>query len=289
MRSAFAPGPSRHFSARSRTWTRSSRRPRESWRRASTPPRNRMASRISRPPPRSCGSPFRRTSPDIRQSASLPATTRADSPSDCRRSAGRGVSACCFASRPPPNSSSNGRRRADAIPCWTSDMVMVGLALALVIGLTLGMLGGGGSILTVPVFVYVLGYDPKLAIAMSLPVVGATSLVGAIGHWRAGNVRVPVTLVFGGVAMAAAFITARLSVYLSGRIQLFIFGIMMLTAAMLMLRDSPKPSAPAIPAEGRNSMPVALPLAGLAVGALTGIVGIGGGFLIVPALLVLPR
>lgn len=166
-------------------------------------------------------------------------------------------------------------------------MLLLGYLLALIIGLTLGMLGGGGSILTVPVFVYVLGYDPKLAIAMSLPVVGATSLVGAIGHWRAGNVRVPVTLVFGGVAMAAAFITARLSVYLSGRIQLFIFGITMLTAAMLMLRDSLRPSAPAIPAEGRNSMPVALPLAGLAVGALTGIVGIGGGFLIVPALVVL--
>jgi hypothetical protein len=166
-------------------------------------------------------------------------------------------------------------------------VLLLGYLLALIIGLTLGVLGGGGSILTVPVFVYVLGYDPKLAIAMSLPVVGATSLVGAIGHWRAGHVRVPVTLVFGGVAMAAAFIAARLSVHLAGRVQLFIFSITMFTAAMLMLRDSLRPSAPAIPAGGRSSIPVALPLAGLAVGALTGLVGIGGGFLIVPALVVL--
>jgi uncharacterized protein len=162
---------------------------------------------------------------------------------------------------------------------------LLGYLLALVIGLTLGMLGGGGSILTVPVFVYVLGYDPKLAIAMSLPVVGATSLIGAIGHWRAGNVRVRVTFVFGGLAMAAAFVAARLSIHLTGRVQLFILGITMLTASMLMLRASLKSSAPPPPPDG-SVMPVALPLAGLAVGTLTGIVGIGGGFLIVPALVV---
>lgn len=165
-------------------------------------------------------------------------------------------------------------------------MLLLGYVFALIIGLTLGILGGGGSILTVPVFVYVLGYDPKLAIAMSLPVVGATSLVGAIGHWRAGNVRVGVTLVFGGVAMSAAFVAARLSIHLAGRMQLFILGITMLTASMLMLRDSLRPSASAIPAGGRSVMSATLPLAGLAVGALTGIVGIGGGFLIVPALVV---
>jgi uncharacterized membrane protein YfcA len=67
-------------------------------------------------------------------------------------------------------------------------MLILGYALAALIGLSLGMMGGGGSILTVPIFVYVLSYDPKLAIAMSLPVVGVTSLVGALGHWRAGNV-----------------------------------------------------------------------------------------------------
>ena len=90
-------------------------------------------------------------------------------------------------------------------------MIALGLLLALVIGLTLGLFGGGGSILTVPVFVYVLGYDPKLAIAMSFPVVGATSLIGAIGHWRAGNVRLSSALLFGVVAMVGSYAGARAS------------------------------------------------------------------------------
>src|ERR1035437_9044359 len=134
---------------------------------------------------------------------------RADSRSGCRRSAGPGVNACCFASRPSPNSSSSAKRRAAGIPCSTSDMIAVGLALALLIGLTLGLFGGGGSILTVPVFVYVLGFDPKLAIAVSFPVVGATSLVGAVGPWRAGNVRITRALLFGLVAMAGSYGGAR--------------------------------------------------------------------------------
>ena len=80
-------------------------------------------------------------------------------------------------------------------------MLLVGYTLAALIGLSLGLLGGGGSILTVPIFVYVLGYDPKLAIAMSLPVVGITSLVGAHAHWRAGNVRLGTAFLFGAIAM----------------------------------------------------------------------------------------
>ena len=82
--------------------------------------------------------------------------------------------------------------------------VTPGLALAFVIGITLGMLGGGGSILTVPVFVYVLGYDPKSAIAMSYPVVGFTTLVGAIGRFRSGEVKVPRALIVGAASMSAA-------------------------------------------------------------------------------------
>jgi len=163
----------------------------------------------------------------------------------------------------------------------------LGYAFALAIGLTLGMLGGGGSILTVPVFVYVLGYDPKLAIAMSLPVVGVTSLVGAIGHWRADNVRVRTALLFGVFTMAAAYVAARYSIRLQGRAQLLILGVAILSAALLMLRDSlrPAPPAPATVAGDRSRF--ALPLAGLAVGVLTGLVGAGGGFLIVPALVLL--
>lgn len=163
-------------------------------------------------------------------------------------------------------------------------MLPLALALAAVIGLSLGLLGGGGSILTVPIFVYVLGFAAKPAIAMTLPVVGTTSLVGAVGHWRAGHVNVRMALTFGLVAMAGAYAGARLAVFLSGAVQLAILGVVMLVAAASMFRGRPEPSA-ATPA---TPLPVVL-VAGLGVGMLTGVVGIGGGFLIVPALVLLAR
>ncbi len=166
-------------------------------------------------------------------------------------------------------------------------MLIVGYALAALVGISLGMLGGGGSILTVPIFVYVLGFDPKLAIAMSLPVVGGASFVGALSHWRAGNVRLATAALFGVIAMAGAYAGARLSVYLSGTAQLLLLGITMLGAAVSMLRSARSDAAKSATPDTR-SMPLALlfPVA-LGVGALTGLVGIGGGFLIVPALVVL--
>ena len=167
-------------------------------------------------------------------------------------------------------------------------MPPIGFAFALLIGVTLGMLGGGGSILTVPTFVMVLGYDPKLAIAMSLPVVGATSLVGAVQHWRDGNVEVKSVLLFGGAAMLGAFLGARGSAFISGRVQLLTLAVAMMASAISMLRSSVRApgGAPAI----EHAAPLALRLAvGVAVGALTGVIGIGGGFLIVPALVVLAR
>src|SRR5918992_5737482 len=96
----------------------------------------------------------------------------------------------------------------------------IGFALALLIGVTLGMLGAGGSILTVPVFVYVMGLEPKDAIATSLPVVGATSLVGALGHWRHGNVDRRAVLAFAPLAMVGALVGARLGARASGTFQL---------------------------------------------------------------------
>lgn len=105
------------------------------------------------------------------------------------------------------------------------------IALGVVIGVTLGLLGGGGSILTVPIFVYVLGFGAKEAIAMSLAVVGVTSLVGTAGHWRAGNVNLRVAAVFGPVAMLGTYAGARLATRLSGTTQLAIFAVVMLVAA----------------------------------------------------------
>ena len=166
-------------------------------------------------------------------------------------------------------------------------MVWLGYLLALIIGLTLGTLGGGGSILTVPVFVYVLHFDPKLAIAMSLPVVGATSLVGAIGHWRAGNVHMPSALWFGVFAMTGAYTAATLSTQLRGRVQLFLLGGVMLAAATLMLRNSFMETGRTRAVSAVRASRATLAVVGLGVGALTGIIGIGGGFLIVPALVIL--
>ncbi len=168
-------------------------------------------------------------------------------------------------------------------------MLATAIGLGLVIGVALGLLGGGGSILTVPIFVYVLRFGPKEAIAMSLAVVGATSAVGVAGHWRAGNVNLRVGLVFGSVAMAGTYAGARLATVLSGATQLAIFGVVMLIAAAFMFRGcggkpvSEKPSGtPAL----RGGIALIV-LEGLAVGLLTGLVGVGGGFLIVPALVLL--
>jgi uncharacterized protein len=166
-------------------------------------------------------------------------------------------------------------------------MELVGFILAALVGLSLGLLGGGGSILTVPILVYLLGFGAKTAIAMSLPIVGTTSLVGAIGHWRAGNVRLQTALLFGLAAMAGAFAGARLAAYLSGAVQMAILAVVMLVAAITMFRGGVGGGA-ALEAESAPALTPMLSVA-VGVGALTGIIGIGGGFLIVPALVLLAR
>ena len=168
-------------------------------------------------------------------------------------------------------------------------MLLLGYALAALIGLSLGIMGGGGSILTVPIFVYVLGFDPKLAIAMSLPVVGGTSLIGAIGHWKSGNVNLKTAALFGAIAMVGAYTGARLAIFLSGAFQLVLLAIVMLAAAVSMYRSAKRDARTAAPpAERSMAIGLLVPVA-LAVGLLTGIVGIGGGYLVVPALVVLAR
>jgi uncharacterized membrane protein YfcA len=165
-------------------------------------------------------------------------------------------------------------------------VIVFGYILAAVVGLSLGLLGGGGSILTVPILVYVLGFDPKLAIVMSLPVVGVTSLAGAIGHWRAGRVDLRTALPFGIAAVMAAYLGARVGIRLSGTLQLTMLAIVMLVAAASMFRSSLRDGSVAeVP--GAPAGMLLIVLAGAGVGLLTGVLGIGGGFLIVPALVVL--
>ena len=164
---------------------------------------------------------------------------------------------------------------------------LVGFALAVLIGITLGMLGGGGSILTVPVFVYVMGFEAKEAIAMSLPVVALTSAVGAFGHWRHGNVDRRAVLTFAPLAMLGAVMGAKLATRVTGTFQLALLGVVMLTAGVLMLRgQGPQPEAPPV-AERSVRRLVVLAVAGFGVGVMTGLVGVGGGFMIVPALVLL--
>lgn len=170
-------------------------------------------------------------------------------------------------------------------------MTLLAALLAFLIGITLGLLGGGGSILTVPVFVYALDYEPKLAIAMSLPVVGGAAFVGAVRHWMLGHVDLRTALPFGVTAMVAAYAGARIARFLPAQLQLVILGAVMVGAAVSMLRPSRALAAlpPDAIAPHTDSERSRLELAGLgvAVGLLTGIVGVGGGFLIVPALVLL--
>ena len=167
-------------------------------------------------------------------------------------------------------------------------MLAAAIVPGVLIGAALGLLGGGGSVLTVPIFVYVLGFTPKEAIAMSLAVVGATSAFGTASHWRAGNVNVRVAVLFGGVAMVGTLFGVRLARFVPETTQLVIFGAVMLAAAVFMLRgrapfDAENGTCPARPV---MSVLKIVP-GGLLVGSLTGIVGVGGGFLIVPALVLM--
>ena len=170
-------------------------------------------------------------------------------------------------------------------------MPLIGYALAVLIGLSLGLLGGGGSILTVPVFVYVLGFGAKQSIAMGLAVVGVSSLFGAADHWRRGNLQLRTALVFGAMAMSGTYAGARLSVFIPGAVQLVLFAAVMLVAAFFMFRNGRQDAVLAArkqPAVEPRKAPVPVMIAAaLGVGGLTGLVGVGGGFLIVPALVLL--
>ena len=166
-------------------------------------------------------------------------------------------------------------------------MTVLGGVLALLVGLVLGLLGGGGSVLTVPILIYVLHVPVKPAIAMSLGVVGIVAFIGFLSHWRQGTVRARVALVFGVFAVVAAFAGARLAKHIPSVVQLVVFAIVGLVGSVLMLRGGFRPGAVKEgPYEFNFEVRTVtlLGLEGLIVGFLTGIIGVGGGFLIVPAL-----
>jgi uncharacterized membrane protein YfcA len=172
---------------------------------------------------------------------------------------------------------------------------MLAYGFAISIGLSLGLIGGGGSILAVPALVYGVGVAPKEAIAMSLFIVGVVSLLGAMVHWQAGNVNGRTAVLFAPVAMVGSYLGARLAglPWVTDSFQMVAFGAVMVVASGLMILKQDPPAVLEKPVEGTpahlGGIPawLAIPLEGLVVGIMTGFVGVGGGFLIIPALVLL--
>lgn len=152
------------------------------------------------------------------------------------------------------------------------------------IGLSLGLLGSGGSILTVPVLVYLVGEPEKLAITESLAIVGCISLFGLLPYARKGLVDWQRFVLFGVPGVVGTMLGTTLSRDMSGTLQLSIFAVVMLVAALMMFRPTKAETA-----EPGPYSPTGTALQGVGVGTLTGIVGVGGGFLIIPALVLLGR
>ncbi|HVN54826.1 MAG TPA: sulfite exporter TauE/SafE family protein [Anaerolineaceae bacterium] len=169
------------------------------------------------------------------------------------------------------------------MPAFVPDLV-IGFA----IGLSLGLLGGGGSILTVPALVYLVGQTPQAAVATSLAIVGANSAVGALFHQRSGVFNWKVAILFGGAGMAVAYLAVGLSKRLSPALLMVLFATLMLgIGALMLLQKHPKAPAGDQPTRTEKQTAWIALLAGAGTGFLTGILGVGGGFLIVPALVML--
>lgn len=157
------------------------------------------------------------------------------------------------------------------------------LLAAVVVGVSLGLLGGGGSILMVPLLTYVAGLEAKEAIATSLFVVAVTSMFSLLPHARAGNIRWGIGATFGAAGMAGAFLGGLLGGLLPGTVLMLAFALMMLATATAMVRGRKQ-----VKTQAHARRPVGkIILDGLLVGLVTGLVGAGGGFLVVPALVLL--
>lgn len=172
-------------------------------------------------------------------------------------------------------------------------MTISAILAGLVTGIVLGIFGSGGSIITTPALLYLLHIEAKSAIAMSMGIVAITATITALQHWRKGNVNIKVTVVFGLFGMLGTYGGARLGVITPVLIQLTLFALVMYAAAWKMLKPS-RPhrslgSAVVTVSEGCTAgrCLTHIALHGVVVGVLTGLVGVGGGFLIVPALVLL--
>ncbi len=166
------------------------------------------------------------------------------------------------------------------------------LISGLITGLLLGVFGSGGSIITTPALLYLLDVEPKSAIAMSLGIVAVTATITALQHWRWGNVNLKITAVFGAFGVMGTYAGALLGVITPVVIQLTIFALVMYAAAYKMLKPQHKSLGAAavtgcLDGYSDELQYTHIAIHGIVVGILTGVVGVGGGFLIVPALVLL--
>ena len=155
----------------------------------------------------------------------------------------------------------------------------IALLLALLIGVSLGALGSGGSIVTLPILVYVAGIAPKSAVGMSMAIVGGTSLLGSYFHWRCGNFLLKPALLFCATGIFGAYLGSAATHLVSSSTLLLLFSALMFVVGALMLTRKQTLTACEVTCAVSPCI-----LAGFVVGLVTGFLGIGGGFLIVPAL-----
>ena len=180
-------------------------------------------------------------------------------------------------------------------------MQILGFILAGLVGVSLGLIGGGGSILTVPILVYVLGLNPVLATSYSLFIVGSTSVVGAVNNYRSGFVSIKTALLFGLSSILTVFIIRKLVmpeipeiIFSTDKIQvtqslatMILFAVLMLLAAISMIKAKIKSNDIVVTDGNQKPALLKLLLYGMSIGLATGFLGAGGGFLLIPVLVLI--
>lgn len=168
---------------------------------------------------------------------------------------------------------------------------VLSVLLGSLVGFSLGLIGGGGSILTVPILVYVIGDSVSAAVGTSLAIVGLNAAAGCVGHWRYRRVHPKIGLVFGAAGTVGAFFGAWLGHFLPAKEILFLFSLLMIAAAIAMLhrarRRAPRDVHSGFEERYTTQDWGKVLVAGAGVGVLTGVFGVGGGFVIVPALVLI--
>ena len=178
----------------------------------------------------------------------------------------------------------------------------MGYIAALFIGISLGLIGGGGSVLTVPVLVYLFGINPVVSTSYSLFVVGSTSLVGAFNNYRKGMVQIKTALLFGLASITTVFLTRKVLIPLipehiatigsfnltESIITMVLFAILMVAASLSMIKGRKKQPKETRTENEKINLPKLL-LYGVAIGMATGLLGAGGGFLLIPTLVLLVK